>query len=211
MQNQQSRQHAMAIGASAGGLTALMRILESLTPDYPVPIIVVQHRSKEEKTLLEEILQTKSQINIKQADEKEPIVAGWVYFAPPNYHLLMEKNLTFSLSCDAAVNYSRPSIDVLFESAALAYRAYLIGILLTGSNKDGADGMRAIHHHGGVTIAQNPQTAEYPVMPQAALDTGCVHHVLDLDQIVRLITGIGKDYRPDECGQALIKQIKLTP
>jgi two-component system chemotaxis response regulator CheB len=154
-----------------------------LPADFPIPVIVVQHRSKDERNLLEEVTQVKCKLTIKQADEKEAIKEGTAYFAPPNYHLLIEKNGTFSLSYDAPVNYSRPSIDVLFETAAEVYKNKLLGIILTGANKDGARGMKTIRQHGGTTIAQQPDTAEYPEMPQSAINTGYIQHIMSPDEI----------------------------
>jgi len=144
---------AIVIGTSAGGLSALSTLLEKLPPSYHLPIIIVQHRAKDQKSLLEEVLQPKCKIKIKQADEKEKIEKGVVYIAPPDYHLLIENDLTFSLSCDELVSYSRPSIDVLFESAALAYRETLIGIILTGASNDGFTNHKKIRRtdHSPVT------------------------------------------------------------
>jgi two-component system chemotaxis response regulator CheB len=174
---------AIVIGASAGGLYTLTSILQPLPASYPVPIIVVQHRAKDERSLLEEVLQLKCSIKIKQADEKEVIQRGFVYFAPPDYHLLIESNGTFSLSYDARVNYSRPSIDVLFETAAAVFKQRLLGIILTGANKDGALGMKKIRALGGTTIAQRPETADYPEMPKAAISTGAIQHILTPEAI----------------------------
>jgi two-component system chemotaxis response regulator CheB len=174
---------AIVIGASAGGLYALISILKPLPVNYPIPVIVVQHRSKDERSLLEEVLKHKCTIRIKQADEKEVIQAGFVYFAPPNYHLLVEGNGTLSLSNDPPVNYSRPAIDGLFEAAADVYKQRLLGIILTGANKDGAQGMRKIRMLGGTTIAQEPGTADYPEMPQAAISTGAILHLLTPEAI----------------------------
>jgi two-component system, chemotaxis family, protein-glutamate methylesterase/glutaminase len=174
---------AVVIGASAGGLYAMIRILQPLPVDYPLPVIVVQHRSKDERNLLEEVLQQKCTVRIKQADEKELIQAGTVYFAPPDYHLLIENNSTFSLSFDPPVNYSRPSIDVLFETAANVFKENLLGIILTGANADGAKGIKKISLLGGTTIAQRPETADYPEMPRAAIKTGHVQYILEPDAI----------------------------
>jgi len=174
---------AIVIGASAGGLYALMRMLQPLPVGFPVPVIIVQHRSKDERALLEEVLQQKCRIRIKQADEKERIQPGIVYFAPPDYHLLIESNGTFSLNFDAPVNYARPSIDVLFETAAEVFKHRLLGIILTGANSDGARGIKKIGLLGGTTIAQQPETADYPEMPRAAINTGYVQHILDPDAI----------------------------
>ena len=181
------RYNAIVMGTSAGGLHALLELLSALPADYSLPLIIVQHRSKSENTLLEEILQKKSLLNVKQADEKEIIEAGTVYIAPPDYHLMVEINETFSLSSDEPVHFSRPSIDVLFRSAAEVYNKALIGIILTGANKDGADGLKAIHQQGGYTIAQEPSDAAYGVMPLAAIRTGVVDAVLSLTEIIRFL------------------------
>ena len=178
---------AIVIGASAGGLHALISILKPLPSNYPIPVIVVQHRAKDERSMLEEVMQHKCSIGIKQADEKEEIQHGFVYFAPPNYHLLVESNGTFSLSYDVPVNYSRPSIDVLFETAADVYKERLLGIILTGANKDGAEGMKKLRALGGTTIAQQPATADYPEMPQAAISTGAIQHILTPEAIGRFL------------------------
>lgn len=186
------RYEAVVIGTSAGGLYALSPILEALPAAYPLPVMVVQHRSKDEKTLLEEVLSQKCAVSIKQADEKEKIEGGIVYFAPPDYHLLIERNRTFSLSSDPKVNFSRPAIDVLFETAAGVYKQKLLAIILTGANQDGAAGIKRVKQLGGLTIAQNPVTAQYPVMPQAAIDAGGIQQVLELGEIKKLLLNIGK-------------------
>lgn len=171
---------AIVIGASAGGLNALTILLEELPNNYPIPIIIVQHRAKDKKNLLEDVLQHKCKIKIKQADEKEKIEKGIVYIAPPDYHLLIENDRTFSLSADAHVSYSRPSIDVLFESAADVYSDKLIGIILTGANSDGSAGIKAIKALKGLTIAQAPEDALFPVMPLAAIATKRITHIWTL-------------------------------
>lgn len=171
------------MGTSAGGLFALSAILQKLPADYPLPLLIVQHRAKDQKDLLEELLQSKCEIKIKQADEKEEIQAGCVYIAPPDYHLLIEKDETLSLSSDKLVRYSRPSIDVLFESAAIVFKDRLVGIMLTGANSDGAAGIEAVKKYGGLTIAQDPKEADFPVMPKASVETGKIDHVLTLAEI----------------------------
>jgi len=181
---------AIVIGASAGGLLALSAILETLPPGFPLPVIVIQHRAKDERTLLGEVLQAKCRMCVKEADEKEPVAGGTVYLGPAGYHLLIEKNRSFSLSCEPPVHFSIPSIDVLFETAAGVYGCGLIGILLTGANEDGAAGIQAIRKQGGVTIAQNPAGAQFPVMPQAAIATGSVQHIFDLVDINRFLSAI---------------------
>lgn len=183
----QLKYEAIVVGVSAGGLTALTSIFGRLPVDFPVPCIVVQHRARDEKNLLEEVLQAKMRIRVKQADEKEKIEAPCIYFAPPDYHLLIETDRTFSLSSEAPVNFSRPSIDVLFETAAAAYKNKLLGIVLTGANSDGAEGIRTIRKYMGTTIAQDPGTAQFPAMPEASIATGCVQHILNLSEIEKFL------------------------
>ena len=146
---------AIVIGVSSGGMNA-MNILFSLLPkDFNTPIIIVQHIGANSDNQLIKILNVKSNLTIKEADEKEIIENGKVYIAPPNYHLLIEKNKTFSLTVDERVNFARPSIDVMFESAAEAYKNKLIGVVLTGSNNDGTNGIKRIQECGGLTIIQD--------------------------------------------------------
>ncbi|MEK7432251.1 MAG: chemotaxis protein CheB [Cyanobacteriota bacterium] len=185
--NKERNSKVIVIGTSAGGLSALSFILENLSENYPFPIIIVQHRSKDLKNLLEEILQNKCKIKIKQADEKEKIQSGFVYIAPPDYHLLIENDMTFSLSSDELVHFSRPSIDVLFESAAMVYKDKLIGIILTGANSDGAKGIKIINESGGLTIAQNPTEAEFPFMPNASIQTNNIKYIMTLTEITNYL------------------------
>ena len=180
------------IGTSAGGFGALTALLQPLTTGYPVPLIVVQHRSKDQKDLLEDVLQQMCAIRIRQAEEKELITSGVVYIAPANYHLLVEADHRFSLSSDALVNFSRPSIDVLFESAAEFYRNALAGIVLTGSNRDGAAGVKAINRYGGITIAQDPGEAQFPEMPTAAIKSGA-KNIFQLSQIRNFLFETGHE------------------
>ncbi len=183
---------AIVVGASAGGLYVLTTILQALPQNFPFPIIIVQHRSKDERSLLEEIIKSKCKVKVQQAEEKEKIEKGTVYFAPPNYHLLVEQDHTFSLSNDMLVNYSRPSIDLLFESAARVYKEKLIGIILTGANKDGAAGIVNIKKHKGLTIAQDPQSADYDMMPQSAIETGCVDYIMNIEKLLNFLLSLDK-------------------
>ena len=178
---------AIAIGVSAGGLHALTTLFEQLPADYPIPVMVIQHRSRDPKDLLEEVLQHKCKITIKQADEKEKIKSGFVYIAPPGYHLLVEQDRTFSLSSDEHVSFSKPSIDVLFESASEVFKKKLVGMILTGANNDGAAGISAVKKYGGLTIAQYPPEAQFPFMPQAAIDKGGVDCIWTLKQIQKFL------------------------
>lgn len=181
---------AIVIGVSAGGFHALSLLLSELPANYPVPVIVVQHRTKDYPDLLENLLQEKCVIKIKQADEKEKISAGMVYLAPPDYHLLIEADKTFSLSANEYAGYSKPSIDILFETAAEAYARELAGIILTGMNSDGAKGIEAIKLAGGTTIAQIPEEAQYPQMPQAAIDTQKTDYIWTLQQIQQYLINL---------------------
>jgi len=183
---------AVVVGVSAGGLFALSMILEKLPAGYPIPVIIIQHRSKEEKTLLEEVLQAKCGVRIKQADEKEPVTGGTVYLGPADYHLLIERDRCFSLSCEGPVNFSRPSIDILFETASEVYKDKVVGIILTGASNDGAAGIQAIRRQGGITIAQDPVEAQFPYMPGAAIGTGSVLHIFKLELIKDYLLTIGK-------------------
>jgi two-component system chemotaxis response regulator CheB len=180
----------VVIGCSAGGFSAISYLLSHLPADFNVPVIIVQHRSRENDHLLEKILQEKSPVKVKQADEKEKINPGHVYIAPPDYHLLIEQDGTFSLTVEKEMGYSRPSINVLFETAAQVYGARLTGILLTGASNDGAAGIKAIREHGGTTVAQDPEEAAYPIMPKSAIDTGTVQHKMKLTEILTFLTGL---------------------
>lgn len=184
---------AVVIGVSAGGLNALSYLLPKIPEGYKIPIIIIQHRNTDQRDLLEEILQEKCKIVLKQADEKEKVKSGIVYLGPPDYHLLIEKDESFSLSSDAKVKYSRPSIDVLFESASYVYQDKLLGIILTGANNDGTNGIMRISKNGGHTIAQNPQEAEFPFMPQAAISSGFVKNVFSLVEIKNFLLTINTD------------------
>ena len=189
---------AIAVGASAGGLYALSFLFEQLPADYPIPVIVIQHRAKDQKELLEEVLQHKCKITIKQADEKEKIKSGFVYIAPPGYHLLVEQDQTFSLSSDEPVSLSKPSIDVLFESAAEVFREKLVGLILTGANNDGATGISIIKKYGGLTVAQYPQEAQYPQMPLAAINSGGVENILTLKEIQTFLYQLSLPHRNEK-------------
>jgi two-component system chemotaxis response regulator CheB len=178
---------AIVIGVSSGGMNAMKVIFKLLPMDFNIPIIIVQHVSPRSDNQWINLLNDKSNLYIKEADEKEKIENGTVYIAPSNYHLLVESNKTFSLTIDERVNFARPSIDVLFESAAEAYKSKLIGVVLTGSNDDGAKGMKRIKEYGGLTIVQDPATAESSYMPASAIAAVQVDYVLPLDGIINLL------------------------
>lgn len=160
---------AIVIGASHGGLEALKQILPGFKQGFPLSVIVVLHIGDHNNDPFLFYLNQLCEIPVKEAELNEPILPGTIYFAPPNYHLLINDNFSFSLSTDEKVNFSRPSIDVTFESAAWAYTKSLIGVILTGANSDGAKGLLAIKKLGGITIVQNPCSAMSPAMPRYAL------------------------------------------
>jgi two-component system chemotaxis response regulator CheB len=183
---------AIVIGTSHGGMAALTRLLPGLPQDYSIPVIIVQHVHPSQGESLTKYYDERCALAVKEADEKESIQSGHIYFAPPNYHLLIEKDKIFSLSIDDKVNYARPSIDVLFESAADTYSSDLVGIILTGANNDGAHGLDKIKQKGGLTIVQDPQTAESSSMPQAAIDVVEADYVMSLEEIKNLLIELGE-------------------
>ncbi len=183
---------AVVIGASAGAVEALSAVLPRLPPDFGLPVIIVVHIPPDKKSAMAEVFRMKCEIEVREAEDKEPIGAGVVYFAPPDYHLLIEPGRTVALSNDEPVLFSRPSIDVLFESAADAYGPDLIAVVLTGANQDGARGLRAAAQAGATTIVQNPQNAFAPTMPEAALAQAPDALVLSLDEIALYLQGADK-------------------
>lgn len=173
----------VVIGASAGALDALSTVLPVLPADYPLPILVVVHLPPNKDSLFADILAAKCKVPVQEAEDKETIKPGTVYLAPPDYHLLMEKDGVLSLSSDEEVHFSRPSIDVLFESAADACGAALTGIILTGANSDGAMGLKAVTANGGRAIVQTPQHAYATAMPEAAVKACPKALVMDIEDI----------------------------
>jgi len=174
---------AIVVGASAGALEALTVILPNLPANFRLPVLIVVHVPPDKKSVLVDLFRQKCRMAVHEAEDKEPIQSGNVYFAPADYHLLVEKDGSVSLSSDEPVLYSRPSIDVLFESAADAYGAELIGVVLTGANQDGASGLKAIVDAGGTAVVQRPEEAFASAMPQAALDACPTAEVLSLEKI----------------------------
>lgn len=177
----------IAIGVSTGGVTALRKLLGELPSNFAVPLLIVQHISPEAGDGLARLLDEQCAIHIKEADEGEKICPGTAYIAPPNYHLLVSAGGELNLSIDPPVSYARPSVDVLFESAAKAFGATAIGIILTGANHDGSQGLKCIHQAGGVSIVQDPADAEAAEMPKAAIAAAQVDHVIPLSEIAPLL------------------------
>lgn len=174
---------AIAIGGSAGSVDAFQKIFHGIKPDFPYPIFAVIHLPPNQPSLLANLFQNRLPMTVKEAEDKELIKNGTLYFAPPNYHLLVERNRSLSLSTEEQHHYSRPSIDVLFESAADTYGVELLGILLTGANEDGASGLKTIADAGGHTWVQDPVTAQSSAMPAAALKLFRPHFVGSLTEI----------------------------
>lgn len=177
----------VVIGASAGGSSALLKILPALPANFHLPVVVVQHLHPLQESAGLLYRNSGCALTLKEADEKDILKAGFVYFAPPNYHLLIEDDKTFSLSIDPKINYTRPSIDVLFESAVDAFGAEVIGVLLSGANQDGANGLLRIKLRGGLTIVQDPDEAEVGYMPKSAIDLGSPTYILKAAEIVPLL------------------------
>lgn len=158
----------IVVGASWGGLDALTVLVRGLPADFDVPVVIVQHRGPDAQSFLSDLLQQWTGRKVLEPEDKEPIEPGHIYVAPANYHLLVETG-HLSLTTEAAVRYSRPSIDVMFGSASHAYGSRLIGVVLTGANEDGSRGLQCVEEYGGYCVVQDPATAEVATMPEAAL------------------------------------------
>jgi two-component system chemotaxis response regulator CheB len=178
------------IGGSAGSLEVLIKILPRLKPIPYFALVIVLHRKNSEDSTLEELIAIKTTVPVKQVEDKTPLVPGYIYVAPSDYHLLFETNGDLSLDISEKVNYSRPSIDVCFESAAHVYGASLTGILLSGANADGTYGLQKIKKVGGVVVIQDPETAEMPFMPKTALDNNAPDFVLGIEELLQFINSI---------------------
>jgi two-component system chemotaxis response regulator CheB len=182
-----ARVEAVVIGASAGGIQALGVLLPALPAETPFPVIVVLHLPPRPASSLVDVFEKRCAIAIREARSNEALTAGTAFFAPPDYHLLVESDRTFSLSIDAPDHHSRPSIDALFVSAADAYGPSLLGIVLTGASSDGADGAAAIRKMGGAVIVQDPTTAEAATMPSAAIARARPNGVGTLEDIANIL------------------------
>ena len=177
----------VVIGVSAGGTDALCKILGTLPASFPLPVVIVQHLHPDQNGYMIEHLNKIWRMNVEEAIDKTVIKKGNIYFAPSDYHLLIEDENTFALSLDEKVCYSRPSIDVLFKSAADVYGEAILAIILTGANSDGTEGIKYIKKKGGMTIAQDPEDAYSPIMPQSAIDTGKIDKILTLNEISNIL------------------------
>ena len=184
----------VAFAASAGGINALMALLEGLPPDFPAAVVIVQHLDPRHKSLMADIMQRHCALKVKQADEGDLIAAGNVYIAPPNRHVLVTPGKTLTLSDSELVHFVRPSADLLFESVATSFKERGIAVVLTGTGFDGAMGVTAVKKMGGMVIAQDKATAEFPGMPSAAIATGDVDFELPLGEIAdALVKLMGDD------------------
>lgn len=179
---------ALVIGGSAGSVDALINLLPALPESLGLPVFCIVHLPPDRDSRLAELFNERLPVPVREAADKEPIVPGTMYFAGSGYHLSVEQDRSFSLSLEPPVHWARPAIDVLMESAADTYGAGLVGILLTGANRDGADGMAHIRARGGFTVVQDPAEAQVAVMPQAAIDRSQPHLVLPLPRIFALLS-----------------------
>ncbi|MCC7416988.1 MAG: chemotaxis protein CheB [Acidobacteria bacterium] len=183
-----ARIDAIVVGGSAGAFTVLSSLLPALGPAPRVPVLVVLHLPPDRPSAAAAALGGRGQ-RVKEAEDKERIEAGVIYFAPPGYHLLVEPDRSLALAFDEPVHHSRPSIDVLFESAADAFGEGLLGVILSGANEDGAAGLGAISARGGLTVVQRPDTAEHPFMPAAALRAAPASAALSVDELRSIFAG----------------------
>jgi two-component system, chemotaxis family, protein-glutamate methylesterase/glutaminase len=187
---------AVVIGTSAGGVEALSALLPALPADVQAAVFVVIHLPRERPSLLADLFAGKCAAPVREAQDKEPVEPGTVYFAPPDYHLLVDAGPQLSLSADELVNFSRPSVDVLFESAADVYGPRLLGVVLTGASHDGAAGLSAVQRTGGRAVVQRPDTAQMPVMVEAALRRTPSAVVLSLGEIADLLASLPRRSAP---------------
>lgn len=185
--DRQKQYCAVVVGVSMGGVEALRILLGGLPQGFPLPVIIVHHTGPDSGSDLATLLNAHCAIRVKEADEGEQLLSGTVYLAPPNYHLLVERDGTLALSVDMPVNFARPSVDVLFESAADAFGPGLIGVVLTGAGSDGSRGLKMVKGKGGLAIIQDPAYAEADPMPRSALAAVKADHILPLQEIAPLL------------------------
>ncbi len=191
----QGRYAAIVVGGSSGGIEALMALLPELPPTLRAAVLVVMHMPRDPRSRLVEIFRPNCALPVREAQDKEPLSPGTVYFAPPDYHLLLDLGPRIALSVDAPVHYSRPSIDVLFESAADLYGDQLVAVLLSGGNEDGARGLEAVHATGGLVVVQEPSSAPVSTMPLAGMARVDADHVLPPKGIAALIVDLHRQDR----------------
>ena len=184
---------ALIIGGSAGSLDVLLKVLPFLDDSINIPVVIVLHRKRGADSLLTSLLSSKTNIRVKEVEEKEAVLSGTIYLAPSDYHLLIEKNFTFSLDFSEKVNYSRPSIDVTFQSAAEVYKEKLVCLLLSGSNADGVEGLKHVKKYGGVASIQHPESAVVSYMPAQAKMNVNIDCILQIDEMAEYINDLSKN------------------
>jgi two-component system chemotaxis response regulator CheB len=183
---------AVVVGGSSGSIDVLLKLLPALSPAFSFAIIIVLHRKSSSDSSLTDLLSSKTKISIWEVEDKDAVIPGAIHLAPADYHLLIEREEVFSLDDSEKVNYSRPSLDVTFESAADVYGSSLVGILLSGANADGTAGLNAIKKNGGTIIAQNPKTAQSSFMPQQAILNTPIDFIFDVDELAVFINSLNQ-------------------
>jgi two-component system, chemotaxis family, protein-glutamate methylesterase/glutaminase len=191
-----NRDKLLVIGGSAGSLQVILSMLLAMGQEYPLPVILILHRNSGVESYLEELLSSRTHLLIREVEEKEVLKPGTVYVCPADYHVLVEQDRTLSLDYSERVNYSRPSIDVTMRSAAEVYGAGLVAILLSGGNADGVDGMEYVKEQGGMTVVQDPATAEVPYMPQHLLIRMTPDRVVGAGELPRLVRELAAGLQP---------------
>lgn len=186
----QQKPRVVVIGASWGGVEAIIRLLRQIPDHFPAAIVIVQHRHSDAHASFDRSLRRYCTLPVREVEDKDILQSGYIYLAPANYHLLLEQDLSFALCLSQPVFYCRPSIDVTMQSMASVLGNALIGVLLTGANEDGAEGLWAVHGRGGLTIAQDPEEAAAPVMPRSAIERGGVDKVIKLKEIIPYILDV---------------------
>jgi len=190
----------VAIGTSWGGLMAMTKLLAELPADFPIPIVIVQHRSKDSDKLLSQLLQDATPLSVGEIEDKDLLEPGRVYIAPADYHVMVERGY-LSLTVEAPIRYSRPSIDVMFTSAGDTYGKEAIGVVLTGANEDGSRGLAHIVKRGGKALVQSPKSAEIPIMPEAAIRAVPTAEVLLLPQLGQRLVALSRETQPAVAGR----------
>lgn len=186
----------IVIGGSAGSLQVILNFLAAIPRDFPLPILIVLHRNGVFESNLEELFSSRTRVPVKEVEEKELIIPGTTYICPADYHVLLEKDHSFSLDYSERVHYSRPSIDVTFRSAADSFGEELVALLLSGGNADGVEGLQYIKARGGVAVVQDPATAEVPYMPQQAVTKGEIDFIVPAVEIPAFLLGLARLPRP---------------
>jgi two-component system, chemotaxis family, protein-glutamate methylesterase/glutaminase len=185
----------LVIGGSAGSLQVILSLLTAIGEDFPMPVLIVLHRNGGFESSLEELFSSRTRLPIREVEEKDLLSAGTIYLCPADYHVLLEKDHSLSLDYSERVHFSRPSIDVTFRSAADIFGPGLICLLLSGANADGTEGMQYVQERGGLTVVQDPATADVPYMPQQAISRMKVDFIVPTDEIPGFVHGLGRPYK----------------